>query len=352
MQQTRSARKSALAGFTALVLAVSLMAPAMAYAEPTSSDKQAEAQAVLASLNSMQQTLDKASADYGQALAEQEQAEADRDAAQARIDEASGKIADLQDRLSDRARSMYRSGSTTVLDLLLGSATFQAFANNWDLLNQINEGDAELVQQTKDLRAEIEEQKAVYAEQARVAEEKANEAKRIEEEAQATVATMQATYDSLSAEAAELLEQERAAEEAAQAAAAAAVVEQATQQAQQVTPNNSTPAPSYNASTGNAIVDRAYSQLGKPYVWGATGPDAFDCSGLVGYALTGGYGRVGTTYTFMSWPPVNDPQPGDICTNWDHCGIYIGGNQMIHAPQTGDVVKVGPVQGGMIFVRP
>ena len=114
---------------------------------------------------------------------------------------------------------------------------------------------------------------------------------------------------------------------------------------------SSSSGPSYNPSTGNAVVDRARSQLGKPYVWGATGPNAYDCSGLVGYALTGSYSRVGTTNTFMSWPRVSDPQPGDICTTSSHCGIYIGNGQMIHAPHTGDVVKVGPVQSGMRFVR-
>ena len=208
---------------------------------------------------------------------------------------------------------------------------------------------------------------------------------------------MQATYDSLSAEAAELLAQEEAAAEAARAAAAQQVVEQSAQEAAQQqasggssdnggssnnggtvdngggTSNNGggtvdngggtnngggesyvepePSQPSYSASTGNAIVDRAYSQIGKPYVWGATGPDSYDCSGLVGYALTGGYSRVGTTYTFMAWPQVSDPQPGDICTSSSHCGIYIGGGQMIHAPHSGATVTVGAVQSNMIIVR-
>ena len=109
--------------------------------------------------------------------------------------------------------------------------------------------------------------------------------------------------------------------------------------------------PSYNPSTGNAVVDRAYSKIGCWYSWGAVGPDTFDCSGLVSYALTGSYSRLGTTYTFMAWPQVSDPQPGDICTSSYHCGIYIGGGQMIHAPQQGEQVKVGPVQSDMIIVR-
>ena len=104
-------------------------------------------------------------------------------------------------------------------------------------------------------------------------------------------------------------------------------------------------------ANGGSIVSRAYSQLGKPYVWGACGPNSFDCSGFVSYCLTGSYSRLETTLTFMGWTRVSNPQPGDVVTTATHCGIYIGNGQMIHAPHTGDVVKVGPVQSGMIYVR-
>ena len=109
--------------------------------------------------------------------------------------------------------------------------------------------------------------------------------------------------------------------------------------------------PSYSPSTGNAVVDRARSKIGCWYEWGAVGPNTFDCSGLVSYALTGSYVRLGTTYTFMGWTRVSNPQPGDICTSSTHCGIYIGNGQMIHAPHTGAQVTVGPVASNMIYVR-
>lgn len=109
--------------------------------------------------------------------------------------------------------------------------------------------------------------------------------------------------------------------------------------------------PGYDVSTGNAVVDRAYAQLGKPYVWGATGPNSFDCSGLVGYCLTGSYSRIWTSGDYAGWPSVSNPQPGDICVISGHCGIYIGNGQMIHAPQPGDVVKIASVQSGMWYVR-
>lgn len=114
----------------------------------------------------------------------------------------------------------------------------------------------------------------------------------------------------------------------------------------------SQPEPSYDVYTGNSIVDRAYGWVGNAeYVWGACSPGAFDCSGFVSYCLTGSYSRLGTTYTFLAWPQVSDPQPGDICVNSGHCGVYIGNGQMIHAATEGVGVIVGPVQSGMVYVR-
>lgn len=116
--------------------------------------------------------------------------------------------------------------------------------------------------------------------------------------------------------------------------------------------NPGPPEPNYDVSTGNAIVDRAYSWVNiAEYEMGACREGVFDCSGFVSYCLTGSYSRLGNTFTFLTWPQVSDPQPGDVCVNATHCGIYIGGGQMIHAADYGIGVIVGPVQGGMIYVR-
>lgn len=108
-----------------------------------------------------------------------------------------------------------------------------------------------------------------------------------------------------------------------------------------------------NAGTanGNTTVARAYMELGKPYLWGAVGPSSYDCSGLVSYCLTGKHERIGTTETFATWKRVATPEVGDICLNSHHCGIYIGEGKMIHAPHTGDVVKISDVHVGMYYVR-
>ena len=331
--------------------------PGQAHAVPTSAEKRAEAAAVLESLNAMQEQLDIASAAYADALAEQEAAQAKMDEAQAAIDEAKAQIVVLQDHLGTRARSMYRSGSLTFLDLLLGATDFKSFTTNWDLLNSMNENDAEMVQQTKDLKAEIEAQKAVYEEQERIAAQKAAEAAEVKAEAEVVVAEMQATYNALSAEAAELLAQEQAAREEAmrqeairneESGNAGTSNSNSDSSSQPSNVNNSKP----QSVSGNAVVDRAYGEIGKPYKWAACGPDSFDCSGLVSYCLSGRYGyRLGSTTTFMGWTRVTEPMPGDVCTTASHCGIYIGGGQMIHAPQTGYTVCVASVRSNMIYVR-
>ena len=103
----------------------------------------------------------------------------------------------------------------------------------------------------------------------------------------------------------------------------------------------------YNPSTGNAIVDAAYSQIGVPYVWGGTTPYVgLDCSGLVQYC----YRQAGKSIPRISGSIlaggtiVSDPQPGDICWTPGHVAIYIGNGQMIEAQQTGVPVKVSKVR--------
>lgn len=377
-QTCASKSKVALNAAFAAILAVGLSVPAAnAFAAP-SDDKQAEAQAALQKLNQYQSELDQASANYEAAHQEQIDAQNRVDEAQKQIEEKTAQIEKDQQRLSDRARDMYRSGDTNFLDVILGASSFEQFATTWNMLETLNGNDAELVSETKTAREELQAAKQEAEEQAKVASDKAEEAKSVAEAADQKASEMQQTYNSLSAEAQELISQERAAQEAQQQAAAAAAEQNGTagnDAAATITNNNSNsnrnnttssgsssnnkPSASSSATnnskpqsvSGNSVVNRAYSQLGKPYKWGAVGPNSFDCSGLVSYCLTGSYSRLGTTDTFMGWTRVSNPQPGDICVNSHHCGIYIGGGQMIHAPQTGDVVKVSSVHSGMIYVR-
>ena len=124
------------------------------------------------------------------------------------------------------------------------------------------------------------------------------------------------------------------------------------------------PAPSGVAATAIAF---ALRQLGKPYQWGAAGPNAYDCSGLVyaAYAAAG----IHIARTTFQWRqdgpvvPLPDIQPGDLLfsagsdgtsSNPGHVVMYLGGGQVIQAPQTGEDVQIDPLSlaGVVVATRP
>lgn len=333
-------RRTFLAGGLALG-AATLLNPGRAFAE-TAAEVMAEAAAVRARITEMQNQVALQTEEYYRALDEHEAAVKAVADAQARIDDATAKITDLQDKLSVRARSMYRTGQATFIDFVMGASSFEEFSNNWELLESLNENDTQMVQDTKDLRAEVEAAKIELENQERIAAEKADEAKRLKEETEEAVATLEATVAQLDAEAQALLEQEQAADRAAAIAAAAAVQARV-----------------YGYSTGGSaipsqgsVVDYALSRIGCPYVWGAEGPYEFDCSGLVRWA----YLQVGMSvphqtealyYAAKARLPVSEAQPGDVL--WigygdgynGHVGIACneGGTHYVHAPTFGALVR-------------
>lgn len=349
----RSSQIRVTGRFTAAALSAALACSGFAFVGQahavTAAEKAAEAESALTQLTAMQETLEQKSNEYYQTLADYQDAVEKRDAAQARIDEITEQITDIQGRLGNRAREMYRNGSSSFVDLLLGASSFDEFAQNWDLLNRVNETDADLSCKARDLRAETEEQKKVLVKQAAAAEEKSAAAGAAFQNAEELVNQMQATYDSLSAEAQELYAAEQA---AAAAAAQGGVLNDDGTVTDVETGQVYADAGAYTEATGNAIVDRARAMIGHGYQYGGTGANGyFDCSGLVGYALTGSYDRIGNTTTFMGYKRVSDPQPGDICVNAGHTGIYVGNGRMIHAADESTGVVEGNVQKGMIYVR-
>ena len=134
-------------------------------------------------------------------------------------------------------------------------------------------------------------------------------------------------------------------------------VDQPATQSPQSSQSASSPqsAPSPSTASGDAAqvaVQAAMEQLGKPYVWGAAGPDTFDCSGLTLFA----YARAGVSLPHYSGAQFNEGrhvslselQPGDLVffeQSLGHMGMYIGGGNFIHAPHSGDVVKISPLSG-------
>lgn len=106
-------------------------------------------------------------------------------------------------------------------------------------------------------------------------------------------------------------------------------------------------------ASGNAaaVLRFAYAQVGKPYVYGGTGPGGYDCSGLTQASWrAGGVSLPRTTWQQWAWGAsrrvsLDDLQPGDLIFSegLGHVSIYAGNGKIVHAPQTGDVVKVVPL---------
>lgn len=285
--------------------------------------------------------------------------------------------------MKKRIKYMYEAGNDSAFETLVTSEDFTDLLSKAEYVQNVHSYDRKQLQEYVETKQQISDLKDSLEK-----DQKELESKQVEYEKQgdnlnnlitsksAEVANLDSEIQA-AAEAAAREAAERAAREAAEKAAKEAERQQAAASnnnaASTSNRNNTTSSSSSSSSSapavtkpsnsssstttsgtnanGGSIVSRAYSQLGKPYVWSACGPNSFDCSGFVSYCLTGSYTRLGTTLTFMGWTRVSNPQPGDVVTTATHCGIYIGNGQMIHAPHTGDVVKVGPVQSGMIYVR-
>lgn len=364
--------RRAFIGGAAALGATSLIIPEFAFAE-TAAEKQAEADAVRNQLVGLQADLETAGENYYAALDEQESAQRSMEEQQVKIDETTEEIEGLQDRLSTRARSMYRSGSTTFIDFLLGASSFAEFTQNWELLNQINANDADLVDQTKAAREQLQAAKDEFARQEQIAAQKAAECKQIHDEVQVKVQNATDLMNSLDEEARALLEQEQAAAAAAAAAQAQAEAEAAAVAAGGNGGSNqgggndggnqgggnqggggndgggSTivyPGGGGSAGDNSAAYSYACSRIGCPYVWGAEGPDSFDCSGLVTWA----YRQLGIELPHQSEAQmaratrvvsVSEARPGDVLWRYGHVGIAggYGGTPYVHAPTFGACVR-------------
>lgn len=377
----RLTRRAFLGGAAAFG-AAAMVSPKNAFADPTSADVQAQADEARQKLNSMREQLGAASANYNQAVQEHDEAVSKMDECQTKIDDNNAQIDKLQDKLSKRARNMYRDGQTTFLDVILGSNSFDDFAKNWDTLTSLNEKDSEMVEQTKNLRGDNEAQKQEYANQADIAQQKVEEADAAQKQAEELVQQYQNEVDSLDSQVAELLaEEEAAAQKAAEEAAAAAAQAEAANNASSDNGGSNNSASNGGGSSNNApsnaggsnnnasnngggsntggnsssgggsnnyggsVVAAAQSQLGVPYVWGGTAwGSGLDCSGLTSgcWSRAAGIWIGRTTWDQIAsaqWTgSVSEAQAGDVYACGSHVAIATGGGGYIHAPQPGEVV--------------
>ena len=234
--------------------------------------------------------------------------------------------------LGQRLRELYKSGNADVLEVLTECRTVDDLYTNLDRARRISGNDVDIIvavigsrQQVESARAELQAKKleldAVLAQLETQRNQIEGELRRRKE----LMAGVEAEVNRLIAE-----------EEASRTV----TTPPRTGTSRPRTPPP--PPPPYAPE----VVKVAYAQLGKPYRYAAAGPDAFDCSGLVMYC----YARVGVSLPHSSYmqarcgTPVSysELQPGDLVFfhGFGHVGIYIGNGQYIHAPRTGDVVRI------------
>lgn len=279
---------------------------------------------------------------------------------QEQLTEAQQELAARQSTLNQRVRAMYVSRPSRMLDVLVNATDFSQVLVGLDFVKKVGQQDAGLVRGVKDARARLESKKQALADQKgqqeatqqQLADAKANvdsalvqskgKLSGIEQEIQAALARRLAEAQAASRSSA-----------ASSSTTRRAALDQPTIDAIRKGVPPGSPHP--------AVVNVALDQLGKPYVWGATGPDSFDCSGLTTYCYAVGAGMdiPRSSYGQANLTPVSvsELQPGDIVGfhGWGHVGMYIGNDQFIQAPSSGDVVKISSLSARGDFcgaVRP
>jgi len=238
-----------------------------------------------------------------------------------------------RDILGQRIRELYKAGNADILEVLTESSTVDDLYVNVDRARRISGNDVEVIISVISAREEAEaarsELEAKKAELDRAMAELAAQKSQIESELQRRnnlVAGVEAEINRLMAE-----------EEANRPAANPRL---------SPSPSRAIPNPPPPPPYAPQVVKIAYAQIGKPYRYAGAGPDVFDCSGLIMYC----YAQVGISLPHSSYMqarcgvPVSydQLQPGDLVFfhGYGHVGMYVGGGQYIHAPHTGDVVRV------------
>lgn len=262
-----------------------------------------------------------------------------------------------------RIKYMYEQGNGSAVEALVTSEDFSDLVNKAEYVQNVHDYDREKLaeyvatkEQVAELKTSLEEEQKDLEEKEDQFTEKQESLNTMISSKEAEIADLDAELQEIAAEAARQQEEERRAQEAANNRNNGGNNNQGNSGSGSGSGGNKGNGGTTSGSSSSYVpgdaVSRAQSALGKPYVWGAVGPDAFDCSGLVGFCLTGKYKRTYTSSSFAGLPEVSDPRPGDVCYRPGHVGIYVGNGQMIHAPHTGSVVKYASVPSNMIIVRP
>ena len=306
---------------------------------------------MLAQINAMDAQLEKAVEAWNGANVRLGQIKHDLEVNRSRLETAKKNLASAQARVSERLVALYTTNSPDALSILLGASSLGDLIERLDSADRIAEEDARIAAEVTRYRNEVQsrQQALVKAEsdQEKVVAERASQRASI----QSQLAERQALYSSIKDQITQLeaAERERQARLAAQAKAAAKNHQPAPEPAPSSGSTGGSPTPSVPApppSSHSSVVSIALQYLGVPYVWGGASPSGFDCSGLTmyAYAKVGVYLPHNAAMQYGMGTPVSRSQlaPGDLVffNGLSHVGMYIGGGRFVHAPHTGDVVKI------------
>ena len=340
---------------TAIFVAVALASVNTAAADPNVDAKQAQAQDVLDQIQAIDSQLSHAIEAYNLANVKLDAINADLKANSRHLKIAKSSLRNAQTHLSNRLVSLYVNGTEgNTLEVLLGAESLDDLLNRMDAVERVSDQDARVLREVKSFRAEVKQRKLrldrARAAQAQVVATKADQRRSIEgqlAERQRMLSSIKSEIASL--QAAERLRQQRLAAQARARLAATSVERQSdAEEAQAATfaaPLEAVLAPAPDARYGG-VVGVAMQYLGVPYVWGGASPSGFDCSGFLMYV----YAKVGVSlphnaamqYGLGTAVSKDQLAPGDLVffDGLGHNGMYIGGGQFIHAPHSGDVVKI------------
>ena len=337
-----------------IAVAAACVAAGSATADPSIGAKRAEAQHVMGEIQQLDSSLERARTAYEQATLELQAIDHNLNINRIALHAARVNLHKSQIALGQRLVVIYTSrDEQATLAVLLGATSIDDLVNRIETVQSVSSQDVAVMNQVIGFKHEVTLRRHALVREQR---DQARQV-RIRAEAKARISSQlgrqQRLLASIKGEIAHLIAAQRARQLALERQARARLAAQQEQQRLAIdvspfgtsaaTPDGISVAP---PSPYTGVVGIAMQYLGVPYVWGGASPAGFDCSGLVMYV----YAQVGVSlphYTGAQWNagvPVSrdDLEPGDLVffDGLGHVGIYIGADEFIHAPQTGDVVKI------------